>query len=309
MAGGWKLGWLPMNRKATGKSTLQALGYLLPMLVIIGIFTIYPIFKSVAMSFYEDYNIFTGEVGSYGLSNYQELLTDPDFYQALKNTVIYVLGVVPASLAISLGIAMLLNSIPRLQGFFRSVYFLPFVTSTVAISVVWSWLYHSQYGLVNYILSWFGVDPINWLNNPDMAMPALIIMAIWKGLGFNILLFLVGLNNIDENYYKAAKIDGAGSWSRFWHITLPLLRPTTFLLLVIGIINAFKVFDEVYSLFSGRPGPAGSAITVVYYLFQKFYVQYEYGIAAASGIAMFVILLGVTIIQYVGNRYFEKRGG
>lgn len=242
-----------MNKKANWKSTLTAFGYLLPMLAVISVFTIYPIFKSVAMSFYTDYNLFTREVKGYGLENYQYLLQDPKFLQALKNTALYVVGVVPASLIISLCIALLLNSIPRLQSFFRSVYFLPFVTSTVAISVVWSWLYHSQYGLVNYILGIFGIEAVNWLNNPQMAMPAVIVMAIWKSLGFNVLLLLVGLNNIGDHYYQAAKVDGANAWGSFWNITLPLLRPTLFLLSVIGIINAFKVFDEVYSLFSGRP--------------------------------------------------------
>lgn len=298
-----------MNKKATGKSTLVSLLYLAPALIFIGVFTIYPIFKSIDMSFYTDFNIFTGEIKARGMENYQELLTDPEFFEALKNTAIYVIGVVPASIIISMFIAVLLNSVPKFQGFFRSVYFLPFVTSTVAISVVWSWLYHSRYGLINYILGIFGVDAINWLGDPDNAMLSVIIMAIWKGLGFNILLLLVGLNNISDNYYKAAKVDGAGVWARFTNITIPLLRPTLFLLSVVGTINSFKVFDEVFALFNGRPGPAGSATTVVYYLFRKFYEQFNYGVAAASGIVLFLIVLGITIIQYLGNRYFEKRGG
>ncbi|MBG9981780.1 sugar ABC transporter permease [Aerococcaceae bacterium DSM 111020] len=298
-----------MNKKASWRSTVQAFLYLLPMLLIIGVFTIYPIFKSVDMSLYTDYNIFTGIVKERGLDNYKTLLTDPAFYRALKNTALYVVWVVPLSITISLGIALLLNQIKWLQGFFRTVYFLPFVTSTVAISIVWSWLYHSDYGLINYILGFFGIDPVNWLQNPDLAMPAVIIMAIWKGLGFNILLLLVGLGNINENYYQAAKVDGANSWNRFWFITLPLLRPTLFLLSVVSVINGFKVFDEVFAIFNGRPGPAGSATTLVYYLYRKFYEQYDYGMAAATGMVLFGIVLILTIIQYAGNRYFEKRGG
>lgn len=298
-----------LNKKATWKSTLTALLYLTPALIFIGIFTIYPIFKSIDMSFYTDFNIFQNVVNERGIDNYVEIANDPKFYEALQNTFIYVIGVVPTSIIISLFIAVLLNSIKWLQSFFRSVYFLPFVTSTVAISVVWNWLYHSRYGLINYFIQLFGFEPINWLNNPDYAMPAVIIMAIWKGLGFNILLLLVGLTNIDDNYYQAAKVDGAGPWKRFINITVPLLRPTLFLLSVIGIINAFKVFDEVYALFSGRPGPAGSATTLVYYLFRKFYEQYDYGVAAATGIVLFLIVLVITIIQYMGNRYFENRGG
>lgn len=298
-----------MDRKASLKSTLQALMYLLPMLIFIGIFTVYPIFKSIDMSFYTDYNIFTGIVSERGINNYLEIFQDPQFYAALKNTALYVVWVVPSSLIISLFIAILLNEIPKVRGLFRTVYFLPFVTSTVAISIVWSWLYHSNYGLINYFLGWLGLDPINWLNSSDMAMPAVIIMAIWKGLGFNILLLLVGLGNINDNYYKAAKVDGANTWQRFIRITLPLLRPTIFLLTVISVINGFKVFDEVFALFNGRPGPAGSATTLVYYLYRKFYEQYDYGMAAATGIVLFGIVLILTVIQFFGNRYFEKRGG
>lgn len=298
-----------MNRKASLKSTLQAFLYLLPMLIFIGIFTVYPIFKSIDMSFYTDYNIFNGIVAKRGIDNYVEIFQDPQFYAALKNTALYVVWVVPSSLIISLFIAILLNEIPKVRGLFRTVYFLPFVTSTVAISIVWSWLYHSNYGLINYILGWVGLDPINWLNSSEMAMPAVIIMAIWKGLGFNILLLLVGLGNINDNYYKAAKVDGANAWQRFRRITLPLLRPTIFLLTVISVINGFKVFDEVFALFNGRPGPAGSATTLVYYLYRKFYEQYDYGMAAATGIVLFGIVLILTVIQFFGNRYFEKRGG
>lgn len=298
-----------MNRKASLKSTLQAFLYLLPMLIFIGIFTIYPIFKSVDMSFFTEYNIFTGIVSERGISNYVEIFQDPQFYAALKNTALYVGVVVPSSLIISLLIAVLLNEIPKVKGLFRTVYFLPFVTSTVAISIVWSWLYHSNYGLINYFLGWFGIDAINWLNSSQMAMPAVIIMAIWKGLGFNILLLLVGLGNINDNYYRAAKVDGANTWQRFIRITLPLLRPTIFLLTVISVINGFKVFDEVFALFNGRPGPAGSATTLVYYLYRKFYEQYDYGMAAATGMVLFGIVLILTIFQFLGNRYFEKRGG
>lgn len=298
-----------MNKKPTLKSTLQALLYLAPMLFFIGVFTVYPIIKSIDMSFYQNYNMFSGEIDGRGLDNYIEIFNDPSFYTALKNTGIFILGVVPASIVISVLLALMLNQIPIFKSFFRTIYFLPFVTSTVAVSIVWSWLYHSRYGLINFILGLVGIDAINWLNDPKMALPAVIIMSIWKGLGFNILLTLVGLGNISEDYYKAAKIDGANAWHRFWNITVPLLRPTLFLLSIVGIINGSKVFDEVYSLFNGRPGPAGSATTLVYYLFQKFYVQFDYGVAAAAGIILFGIVLIITLIQYIGNSYFEKRGG
>ncbi|TLQ06565.1 sugar ABC transporter permease [Marinilactibacillus psychrotolerans] len=293
-----------MIEKPTLKSSLKSLLYIAPMMLIITTFNLYPIIRSFLMSFYTDFNIYTQEVNEYGISNFIEVLQDPEFILAIRNTFIFVLGVVPASIIISLGIAVLLNKIKVLSGFFRSIYFLPFVTSTVAISIVWSWIYHSRFGLMNYALGLLGIKPIEFLTDPKYSMLALVIMAIWKGLGFNIILFLVGLNNIDENYYSAAKIDGARGWERFTNITIPLLGPTMFLVSVMGVINSFKVFDEVFALFQSRPGPAGSALTVVYYIFQKFYQESQYGIAAAAGIVLFLIILVFTLIQMAFNKKF-----
>lgn len=293
-----------MIEKPTVKSTLKSLLYLLPMLAIIFTFNIYPIFRSFLMSFYSDFNFYTQEVNSYGPDAFITIFNDPQFWLAVRNTFIFVLGVVPTSIVISLTIAILLNKVTWLQGFFRSIYFLPFVTSTVAISIVWSWIYHSQYGLMNHFLTQLGFDPVQFLTDPDYAMLALVIMAIWRGLGFNIILFLVGLNNIDQNYYAAAKIDGAKGMQRFTNITLPLLGPTTFLVSVMGVINSFKVFDEVFALFNSRPGPARSALTVVYYIFQKFYEENQYAVAAAAGIVLFLIILVFTLIQMAINKKF-----
>ncbi|MFL2132035.1 MAG: carbohydrate ABC transporter permease [Ruoffia tabacinasalis] len=293
-----------MIQKPTLKSSLKAYLYLLPALVILVIFNIYPIYKSFAMSFYTDYNFFQNIVNAYGFDNFVKIFNDPNFYLAVRNTFIFVIGVVPVSIVLSLAIALLLNQIKWLSSFFRTVYFLPFVTSTVAISLVWSWIYHTRFGLMNYFLSFLGIDPIAWLTDPKYAMLAVVIMAIWKSLGFNIILFLVGLNNIDKTYYQVAEVDGAREWQRFTNITIPLLSPTTFLITVVGTINSFKVFDEVYAMFQGRPGPAKSTLTVVYYLYEKFYTEYQYGIAAAAGVVLFVIILIITLIQMIYNRRF-----
>jgi len=215
----------------------------------------------------------------------------------VKNTLIFVVGVVPVTVILSLLIALLLNQIKVLSGFFRTVYFLPFVTSTVAIAMVWNWIYHSDYGLMNYFLGWFGIQPIHWLTDSRYALLALIIMSIWKSLGFNIILFLVGINNIDKGYYKAAEIDGANAFQRFWNITIPLLSPITFLVTINGIIGNFKVFDQIFALFQGTPGPGKAGLTIVYYLYQKFYTEYKYPIAAASGVVLFFLILLVTIVQ------------
>lgn len=292
-----------LNAKPTIKSTLKALRYLLPMLVISITFSIYPIIKSFIMSFYTKYDFFNDIVSAYGFDNFKFLFSDPDFHIAIKNTLIFVVGVVPLTVIISLVVALLLNRIKWLAGFFRTVYFLPFVTSTVAIAQVWHWIYNSDYGLLNYFLGLFGVNAISWLESPKYAMLALIIMSVWKNLGFNIILFLVGLNNINERYYQAAEIDGANAWHQFTNVTIPLLSPITFLVSVNGVIGSFKVFDEIFALFNGTPGPSKSALTIVYYLYQKFYTEWKYGIAAASGVVLFFMILLVTVFQL----WYSKR--
>lgn len=286
-----------LNEKASLKSTAKAALYLLPMLVITITFNIWPIINSFLMSLYTKYDFYTDKVSAWGCDNFVYLWNDPDFHLAVRNTLVFVVGVVPITVILSLIIALLLNQVKIISGFFRTVYFLPFVTSTVAIAMVWNWMFHSNYGLINYFMGWFGIHPINWLTDPHYALLALIIMSIWKSLGFNIILFLVGLNNIDHGYYEAAEIDGANARQRFWNITIPMLSPITFLVSVNGIIGSFKVFDEIFALFQGTPGPGKADLTIVYYLYQKFYTEYKYPIAAASGVVLFFLILLVTLVQ------------
>ncbi|MBB4823459.1 multiple sugar transport system permease protein [Sporosarcina luteola] len=289
--------------RTTWRASIQAYLYLLPALVIIVLFTIYPIIKSLLISFYDDYDYFNDIVYARGFASYQYLWNDPTFHKALWNTFVFVIGVVPASIALSMFIAVLLNSNIRLRSFFRTAYFIPFVTSVVAVSIVWRWIFHTEYGLFNYVLGLFGADPVAWLTDPKWAMPSLIILSIWKGLGYNIIIFLAGLQNINEQYNLAARMDGAGKAKRFFHITLPLLSPTTFFVSIVSIIGSFKVFDEIYALFGGQPGPASSALTVVYYIFEKFYSEWEFGIASAAAYCLFIIIFILTLIQlYIGKR-------
>ena len=292
-----------INAKPSFKSTLRALLYLAPLLIITITFTIWPLISSFLMAFYTKYNYFTNKVSAMGGANFAYLWHDPDFYLAVRNTVIFVVGVVPATVILSLGIALLLNRIKLLTGFFRTIYFLPFVTSTVAISLVWNWIFHLDNGLLNHLLGWLGVQPIDWLNDPHYSLMALIIVCIWRGLGFNIILFLAGLNNIDHRYYRAASVDGASERQRFTNITLPLLTPMTILVTVNAIIGSFKVFDQVYALFHGTAGPANADLTMMYYLYQKFYVEGQYPVAAASGIVLFGFIAIVTALAYW---YFKR---
>ena len=194
-------------------------------------------------------------------------------------------------------IISLLNSKIKFQGFFQTLYFLPYVTSVIAIGIVWRWIFNEHYGLLNQILSWFGIKAIPWLNKKQYALPALIIFSIWKSMAFDILIFLAGLQTISPDLYNAAKVDSTPKWRVFTKITLPGIMPMVSYALVMGMINAFGVDDEVYSLFASKAGPANSAITVVYYLYDKFYNQYEYGEASASAVVLFGIILVLTFVQ------------
>lgn len=293
-----------INAKPTLKSTLHALLYLAPLLIITATFTVWPLLSSFLMSCYTKYNYFTNKVSALGGANFTYLWCDPDFHLAVRNTLILVIGVVPLTVLLALGAALLLNRIHWLAGFFRAIYFLPFVTSTVAIALVWNWIFHRDNGLLNLLLSRSDITPIDWLNDPRYSLLALIIVCIWRGLGFNVILFLAGLNNIDQRYYRAASIDGANAGQQLLNTTLPLLTPTTVLITINTIIANFKVFDQVYALFHGSAGPANADLTMMYYLYQKFYVEHQYPVAAASGVVLFLFIASLTAISFW---YFRRR--
>jgi len=271
--------------------------YCLPALIVVAVFTVYPLLRAFLMSFYVKYNFASDTVLAYGFDNYAYLLKDDVFHKALLNTFLYVLFVVPISVMLSLFLAVLLNTKIRFKSFFRTVYFLPYVTSMVAVGIVWSWIFHSKYGLVNYFLSLFGIAPIQWLNQPKMALTTLIIFSVWKSLAFNIIIFLAGLQNIGSQYYQAARVDAAGRWRVFSRITVPLLSPIIVYAFVMELINSFKVYTEVYALFGGRAGPANSAMTVVYYIYEQFYGNWNFGVASAAAVVLFLIILLFTLLQ------------
>lgn len=229
------------------------------------------------------------------------------FVKAMFNTFYYVVLSVPITIGLALGIALLLNSNVKLRSFFRTAYFVPFVTSVVAISLVWRWIFDDAYGLLNYFLSFFNVQKIAWLKDEKWTIPTIAIVSIWRTVGYDAVIFLAGLQNIDRSYYEAAEVDGASTSQKFFYITWPLLSPTTFFLLIVSLINAFKVFTEVYVLYSGLPGPYNnSGLTMVYYVFDRFYVQQRMGIACAAAYVLFAIILVFTLIQFkVGRSVVE----
>ncbi|SFB00027.1 carbohydrate ABC transporter permease [Clostridium frigidicarnis] len=295
-----------MKEEKNIKSFIRGIVYISPVLIILIIFSVYPIIKTIDMSFYNKYNYIKDIVFQRGLNNYKYIFNDTEFFIALKNTVIYVLWVMPLSISISLLIAVFLNSKIKFKELFRTIYFIPFVTSTVAISMVWRWIFNSEYGVLNYLLGIVNINPINWLTDPKYSMVALIILSIWKSLGYNIIIFLAGLQNIDDQYGKAAQIDGANKWRILTKITIPLLSPTILFVSVVSLINSFKVFGEVYALFNKIPGPLNSCLTMVYYIYNKFYNQYHYGIASAAVVVLYIIILILNFIQFrVGKKKVE----
>ena len=261
------------------------------------------------MGFYTEFDYLNDIVYQWGFDNFQKVLEDPDFMLALKNTCKLVLFAAPASLGTSLLFAVLLNSNIYCRKIFQSVYFLPFVTSMVAVSIVWAWMLNKDFGLVNAFLSIFGVSKKAWLTDPNMPLPILIVLSVWKGLGYRVIIFLAGLQNIDQRYYQAARTDGAHSARRFFHITVPLLKPTLLFLSITTVIDIFKTFDEVYIMYGNDTGPLKSGLTIVYYIFNKFYRHWEFASAAAAAFLLFLIILGITLIQFMITGYVRRRGG
>lgn len=272
--------------------------YLLPALLVLTVFQIYPICKSLLMGFYTDFDYLNDIVYEWGFGNFVNLFHDSDFLLAIKNTCILALIAAPLSILISLLFAVLLNSDIRLRKVFQSIYFLPFVTSMVAVSIVWAWMLNKDFGLINSILKTFGISKVAWLTNPKMTLPILVVLSIWKGLGYRVIIFLASLQGIDQRYHQAARLDGARTVSRFLHITVPMLRPTIFFLSITTMIDIFKTFDSVYVMYANKPGPLKSGLTIVYYIFTKFYSHWEFASAAAAAFVLFFIILLITLFQF-----------
>jgi len=290
----------------TAKKILEPALYLTPFLIGIIIFTLYPFLNVILISLKENYKLLTGEYAAIGFNNYAQVIRDPNFLNGLRNTGLYVLFVVPISTVISLFFANLLNNVKKLQGLFQTAFFLPMVTSIMAIGLVWKWMFNYDYGLINFGLSLLGMNPINWLNNPANNLTALIIYGVWSMLPFTIILLLAGLQNVNPLYYISARADGAKIPMIFFRITLPLLAPTIGLTLIINMIYASQVFSELFPLFNGKPGSAYSLYTVVYYLFDAFYVKWKLGIAAASAVILFLIVLLLTVMQLLIQRKWRS---
>lgn len=267
--------------------------FILPQLISLICLGIIPVIIAFVLSFYE-WNGFGTPVWT-GLSNFQSVFADPDTFIAIKNTFLYAIIYVPCSIVLALGLALLLNKAWG-KTFYRAVFFMPQIVTSVAIAVVWSWIYQPQFGILNMVLEMFGIEGQEWLRNPDTAMGAVIVMSIWWGLGYNVVLFLAGLQNVSRTYIDAAKIDGANEKDVFFHITIPLISPTTLLVTITTMINAFQVFDQMFLLTSG--GPAKKTYTLAIHIYQTAFKQYELGKASAIALIMFVIVVVISAVQF-----------
>ena len=278
------------------KPTIAGWMFAAPALTVIGLFFGLPVVAALALSL-TDFDIYAladpHNLRFVGIENYLGLLRNPLFWKTLGNTLYFVVVGVPLSVALSLGAALLLHSrLGRLKPFFRTAFFAPVVTTVVAVAVIWRYLFHTRYGLVNWGLSSLGIDAIDWLGDPHWAMPTIILFAVWKNFGYNMIIFLAGLQSIPEDLYEAARIDGAGTWKQFRHVTLPMLGPVLLLVGILTMAGYFQLFAEPYVMTQG--GPLESTKSVLYLMYEEGFKWWNLGNASAVAFLLFVLMVLVT---------------
>jgi multiple sugar transport system permease protein len=279
--------------------------FVAPALLVIAVFFFLPIIAALLISL-TDFDIYAladlANLRFVGFGNYLKLLQTPSFWQALGNTLYFVAAGVPLSIGASLGAALLLHSrLARFKPFFRTTLFAPVVTTLVAVAVIWRYLLNTRYGLLNYALGGLGIDPIDWLGDPHWAMPAIILFAVWKNFGYNMIIFLAGLQSIPEELYEAARIDGASVWRQFASVTLPMLSPVVMLVGILTIAGYFQLFAEPYVMTQG--GPLQSTVSVLYFMYEEGFKWWNLGSASAVAFVLFLLIFAVTALQLRGKRW------
>ena len=288
------------------RESIAAWVFLLPSLIPFLVFVAGPLLAAVALSV-ADYDLLSAPTYA-GLANFEHFFNDPRIPAIYRNTVVYVLGTVGSETVIALLLAVATNRLLPgvLRYIFRTTYFFPVLTSLASVSIVWGYLYHTNFGVINYYLQQLGGPQIRWLTSSDWAMVSLIILGVWKGLGFSYILFVAGLQNIPRHLYEAAAIDGAGPMSTFFNITLPMLSPTMFFAVVISLINGFQIFDSPYIMTQGGPGDATR--TVAMYLQEQGFRFFDMGYAATLALSLFVVILILTLVQFRFGRSWVHYG-
>ncbi len=292
----WGLAWAARERAnpRRRRETLVAWGFLAPATLHLAVFSLGPIAFALILAVHR-WSLVEPVKTFVGLDNFIRLAHDPLVWISLRNTALYAVHV-PVTMAIALGVALLLRRHTRLARFARTAFFLPYVSSVVAIALVWQWIYHADFGLLNYALSFIGVAPVDWLGSPKTALLAVMLMSVWVQVGYQMVVFLAGLQGIPQTYLDAAVVDGANAWQRFWKVTFPLLRPVTLFVLVTGIISSFQVFTYIYVLTDG--GPLHATDVIVYRIYQTAWEFLQFGYASALALLLFVVLFGVTWTQF-----------
>lgn len=286
---------------------LAAWVFVAPALIVLGVFFGLPVFAALLLSL-TDFDLYAladwHNLRFIGIGNYTELLHTPLFWKSLGNTFYFVIVGVPLSIAVSLGAALLLNApVARFRGFFRTALFAPVVTTLVAVAMIWRYLFHTSYGLVNWALGHLGIPAVDWLGDPHWAMPTIILLAVWKNFGYNMVIFLAGLQAIPQDLYEAARIDGASRRRQFLHITLPMLGPVLMVVGVITVAGYFQLFAEPYVMTRGDP--LQSTVSVLYFMFEEGFRWWNLGRASAVAFLLFLIILAVTAGMM---RFGRKRG-
>lgn len=285
-----------MKNKLRRQEALWACVFLAPLLIGLGIFYYFALFQNVYYSF-TDLGPF-GKPTIIGLKNYARLLRDPKFSTSLIHTVTYVVVSVPTLVIFSTLLAALLNANITGKGLYRTLLFTPAVTMPAAIGLLWRWLYNYEYGLINIVLRFLGLEPVAWLSNTSIVLYAIAVVLVWSMVSYQMIIVLAGLQGISATYYEAAEIDGAGKVQQFFSITLPLLTPTLFFITVISIINVFQIFDFIFLMIDPRALSMQYAMSVVYYFFDRAFIVNERGYAAAISLVLFLMILVVTIVQF-----------
>ena len=290
----------PQPKWQTGEARAAAM-FLAPALILLVGFFFIPVIASLLLSV-TDFDIYAlGDVNNVrfvGLKNYAELLNAPIFWKALRNTLFFAFIGGPLTVAASLSAALLVNAkVARWKGLFRTIFFAPVVTTLVAVAIVWRYLYHPRFGLLNQMLGTFGIEPIDWLGDPRFAMPAIILLAVWKNFGYNMIIFVAGLQGIPEELYEAARIDGAGPWQQFRFITIPMLAPTFLFVGIVTAIGYFQLFAEPYVM-TPDGGPLDSTLSVVMLMYEQGFRWWNMGYAASVAFVLFAIIAVATAIQF-----------
>ena len=273
--------------------------FVAPALLVIAIFFFLPVLAALALSL-TDFDLYAladpANLRLVGFQNYTRLLTTPLFWQALGNTLYFVVAGVPFSIAVSFGAALLLHSrLVRCRAFFRTALFAPVVTTLVAVAVIWRYLFDTRYGWLNYALGSIGVTPIDWLGDPHWAMPAIIVFAVWKSFGYNMIILIAGLQSIPAELYEAARIDGASPWRQLRHVTLPSLSPIVAMVSILTVAGYFQLFAEPYVMTQG--GPLQSTVSVLYFMYEEGFKWWNLGSASAVAFLLFVLIFAVTAVQ------------